>query len=58
MDSDIPDDKTEVMLEKGLPGEYKWKRRRSHVLYDEKEKLRLNEKGHNHFEVMTEGWYR
>ncbi|OXU20294.1 hypothetical protein TSAR_013930 [Trichomalopsis sarcophagae] len=58
MDSDIPDDEIEAMLEEGLPDEFKGKRsdRRSDMLYEEKEKLVLDEIGHNHFDVLPEGW--
>lgn len=58
MDSDIPDDEIEAMLEAGLPDEFKGKRpdKRSEMLYEEKEKLVLDEIGHNHFDVLPEGW--
>lgn len=58
MDSDIPDDEIEAMLEEGLPDAFKGKRsdRRSDMLYEEKEKLVLDEIGHNHFDVLPEGW--
>lgn len=58
MDSDIPDDEIEAMLEEGLPDEFKGKRmdKRNDMLYEEKEKLVLDEIGHNHFDVLPEGW--
>lgn len=57
-DSDIPDDEIEAMLEEGLPAKFKGKRsdKRSEMLYEEREKLVLNEIGHNHFDVLPEGW--
>lgn len=57
-DSDIPDDEIEAMLEEGLPDEFKNKRmdKRSDMLYEEREKLVLDEIGHNHFDVLPEGW--
>jgi hypothetical protein len=58
IDSDIPDDEIEAMLEEGLPDEFKGKRsdKRNDMLYEEKEKLVLDEIGHNHFDVLPEGW--
>lgn len=58
MDSDIPDDEIEAMLEEGLPDEFKKKlsNRKSELHYEEKEKLILEEIGHNHFDILPEGW--
>ncbi|KAK9753111.1 hypothetical protein QE152_g3582 [Popillia japonica] len=59
-DSDIPDEEVEQMLEEAL---IKKKRTASEANSDEevkpfeqKEKVILIEKGHNHFEVLPEGW--
>ncbi|KRT79665.1 hypothetical protein AMK59_8798, partial [Oryctes borbonicus] len=59
-DSDIPDEEVERMLEEAL---IKKKRTASEANSDEevkpfeqKEKVILIEKGHNHFEVLPEGW--
>nr|XP_033329498.1 microprocessor complex subunit DGCR8 [Megalopta genalis]XP_033329499.1 microprocessor complex subunit DGCR8 [Megalopta genalis]XP_033329500.1 microprocessor complex subunit DGCR8 [Megalopta genalis] len=58
MDSDVPDEEIEAMLEEGLPEEFKGKRKdkKDSVPYEEKEKLVLDEIGHNHFDVLPEGW--
>ncbi|XP_046471884.1 microprocessor complex subunit DGCR8 isoform X1 [Neodiprion pinetum] len=58
MDSDVPDEEIEAMLEEGLPDEFKGKRRKKSdaMPYEEKEKLVLDEIGHNHFDVLPEGW--
>ena len=58
MDSDVPDEEIEAMLEEGLPEEFKGKRKdkKDSVPYKEKEKLVLDEIGHNHFDVLPEGW--
>ncbi|XP_076230942.1 microprocessor complex subunit partner of drosha [Calliopsis andreniformis] len=58
MDSDVPDEEIEAMLEEGLPDEFKGKRKdkKDSVPYEEKEKLVLDEIGHNHFDVLPEGW--
>ncbi|XP_011258527.1 microprocessor complex subunit DGCR8 [Camponotus floridanus] len=58
MDSDVPDEEIEAMLEEGLPEEFKGKRRdkKDSLPYEEKEKLVLDEIGHNHFDVLPEGW--
>ncbi|XP_076644384.1 microprocessor complex subunit partner of drosha isoform X2 [Halictus rubicundus] len=46
------------MLLLGLPEEFKSKRKdkKDSVPYEEKEKLVLDEIGHNHFDVLPEGW--
>ncbi|KAK2580255.1 hypothetical protein KPH14_012507 [Odynerus spinipes] len=58
MDSDVPDEEIEAMLEEGLPEEFKGKRKdkKDSMPYEEKEKLVLDEIGHNHFDVLPEGW--
>ncbi|EFN82161.1 microprocessor complex subunit DGCR8 [Harpegnathos saltator] len=58
MDSDVPDEEIEAMLEESLPEEFKGKRknRKDNTPYEEKEKLVLDEIGHNHFDVLPEGW--
>ncbi|XP_076183505.1 microprocessor complex subunit partner of drosha isoform X1 [Ptiloglossa arizonensis] len=58
IDSDVPDEEIEAMLEEGLPEEFKGKKRdkKDSVPYEEKEKLVLDEIGHNHFDVLPEGW--
>ncbi|PBC34749.1 Microprocessor complex subunit DGCR8 [Apis cerana cerana] len=58
MDSDVPDEEIEAMLEEGLPEEFKGKRKdkKDSVPYEEKVKLVLDEIGHNHFDVLPEGW--
>ncbi|XP_014483299.1 PREDICTED: microprocessor complex subunit DGCR8 [Dinoponera quadriceps] len=58
MDSDVPDEEIEAMLEEGLPEEFKGKRKnkKDSTPYEEKEKLVLDEIGHNHFDVLPEGW--
>ncbi|XP_077255796.1 microprocessor complex subunit partner of drosha [Temnothorax americanus] len=58
MDSDVPDEEIEAMLEEGLPEEFKGKRKdkKDRLPYEEKEKLVLDEIGHNHFDVLPEGW--
>ncbi|XP_015592851.1 microprocessor complex subunit DGCR8 isoform X4 [Cephus cinctus] len=58
MDSDVPDEEIEAMLEEGLPEEFKGKRKnkKDGMPYEEKEKLVLDEIGHNHFDVLPEGW--
>ncbi|XP_011304716.1 microprocessor complex subunit DGCR8 [Fopius arisanus] len=58
MDSDVPDEEIEAMLEEGLPEEFKGKKKRKNDCrpYEEKEKLVLDEIGHNHFDVLPEGW--
>ncbi|XP_031841827.1 microprocessor complex subunit partner of drosha isoform X2 [Nomia melanderi] len=58
MDSDVPDEEIEAMLEEGLPEEFKGKRKdkKDSVPYEEKEKLVLDEIGHNHFDVLPESW--
>lgn len=58
IDSDVPDEEIEAMLEEGLPEEFKGKRRdkKDSVPYEEKVKLVLDEIGHNHFDVLPEGW--
>ncbi|XP_076626111.1 microprocessor complex subunit partner of drosha isoform X1 [Colletes latitarsis] len=58
MDSDVPDEEIEAMLEEGLPEEFKGKKKdkKDSVPYEEKEKLVLDEIGHNHFDVLPEGW--
>ncbi|KDR19996.1 microprocessor complex subunit DGCR8 isoform X2 [Zootermopsis nevadensis] len=64
-DSDVPDEEIEAMLEEGLPEEFKGRRRKSFgqkdgddasSRYEEKEKIVLEEIGHNHFDVLPEGW--
>nr|CAD7259814.1 unnamed protein product [Timema shepardi] len=66
-DSDIPDDEVEAMLEEGLPEEFKFKgskRKRGVDLNEDgkptpcesKKKTVLEEIGHNHFDVLPEGW--
>lgn len=47
-----------IYSESGLPEEFKGKRkdRKDGVPYEEKEKLVLDEIGHNHFDVLPEGW--
>ncbi|KAJ8675683.1 hypothetical protein QAD02_011469 [Eretmocerus hayati] len=57
-DSDVPEDEIEAMLEEGLPDEFKARRsgRKSDMMYEQKEKLILNEIGHNHFDMLPEGW--
>ena len=57
MDSDIPDDEIEAMLEEGLPEEFKGKKSSGKAEFcEQKEKLILDEIGHNHFDVLPEGW--
>ncbi|KAI4477837.1 PREDICTED: microprocessor complex subunit DGCR8 isoform X1 [Polistes canadensis] len=58
MDSEVPDEEIEAMLEEGLPEEFKGKRKdkKDSMPYEEKEKLVLDEIGHNHFDVLPEGW--
>ncbi|EZA47148.1 microprocessor complex subunit DGCR8-like isoform X2 [Ooceraea biroi] len=58
MDSEVPDEEIEAMLEEGLPEEFRGKRKdkKDNLPYEEKEKLVLNEIGHNHFDVLPEGW--
>ncbi|XP_008546146.1 microprocessor complex subunit DGCR8 [Microplitis demolitor] len=58
MDSDVPDEEIEAMLDEGLPDEFKGKRkdRADCMPYEEKEKLVLDEIGHNHFDALPEGW--
>ncbi|XP_032686008.1 microprocessor complex subunit DGCR8 [Odontomachus brunneus] len=58
MDSDVPDEEIEAMLEEGLPEKFKGKRKnkKDSMPYEEKEKLVLDEIGHNHFDVLPEGW--
>ncbi|PSN51364.1 hypothetical protein C0J52_07928 [Blattella germanica] len=64
-DSDVPDEEIERMLEEGLPEEFKGRRKISlgqkegegaSSPYEEKEKIVLEEIGHNHFDVLPEGW--
>ncbi|XP_043475720.1 microprocessor complex subunit DGCR8 [Leptopilina heterotoma] len=57
-DSDVPDEEIEAMLEESLPEEFRKKRKgcKDFVPYEEKEKLVLDEIGHNHFDVLPEGW--
>ena len=57
-DSDVPDEEIEAMLEESLPEEFRKKRKgnKEFVPYEEKEKLVLDEIGHNHFDVLPEGW--
>lgn len=58
MDSEVPDEEIEAMLDEGLPEEFRAKRkeRGDCMPYEEKEKLVLDEIGHNHFDVLPEGW--
>ncbi|XP_012278983.1 microprocessor complex subunit DGCR8 [Orussus abietinus] len=58
IDSDVPDEEIEAMLEEGLPEEFRGKRKekRDGMPYEEKEKLVLDEIGHNHFDILPEGW--
>ncbi|XP_058788955.1 microprocessor complex subunit DGCR8-like [Phymastichus coffea] len=60
IDSDVPDDEIEAMLEESLPEEFKRKLadRKNQVHYEEKEKLIMDEIGHNHFEFLPEGWVK
>ncbi len=53
-DSDVNEDDIEKMLDEGLPDDLKTKRKET--TYNEKMKIVLQEKGHNHFEVLPEGW--
>ncbi|CAB0035922.1 unnamed protein product [Trichogramma brassicae] len=59
LDSDVPDDEIEAMLEENLPDEFKGKRAegsKDEMDYKQTEKLILNEIGHNHFDILPEGW--
>ncbi|CAD6206786.1 GSCOCG00010068001-RA-CDS [Cotesia congregata] len=58
VDSDIPDEEVHAMLEEGLSEELKNKRKNLDdcMPYEEKEKLVLQEIGHNHFDALPEGW--
>lgn len=53
-DTDVEDIDIENMLDEGLPEEMK--QRKAEQQYEEKFKTVLEEKGHNHFEVLPEGW--
>lgn len=61
-DSDVPDEEIEAMLEEGLPEEFK--RRKKQIIkdgegdspYEQREKIVLEEIGHNHFDMLPEGW--
>lgn len=54
-DSDeVNEEDIEKMLDEGLPDDLKMKRKEHQ--YDEKFKIVLQTKGHNHFEVLPEGW--
>ncbi|XP_046385920.1 microprocessor complex subunit DGCR8 [Ischnura elegans] len=63
-DSDIPDEEIEAMLEEGLNEEFRKKQPNDGKSYgtsesspyEEREKVVLEEKGHNHFDVLPEGW--
>ncbi|XP_071448493.1 microprocessor complex subunit DGCR8 [Hetaerina americana] len=63
-DSDIPDEEIEAMLEEGLNEEFRKKQpsdgknygTSENSPYEEREKVVLEEKGHNHFDVLPEGW--
>ncbi|KAG8237953.1 hypothetical protein J437_LFUL016298, partial [Ladona fulva] len=62
-DSDIPDEEIEAMLEEGLSEEFRRKPSMERAFgsgenspYEEREKVVLEEKGHNHFDVLPEGW--
>ncbi|XP_044012013.1 microprocessor complex subunit DGCR8 isoform X2 [Aphidius gifuensis] len=58
LDSEVPHEEIEAMLEEGLSDEFKVKTRKKGdcMPYEEKEKLVLDEIGHNHFDVLPEGW--
>ncbi|KAK7870684.1 hypothetical protein R5R35_009849 [Gryllus longicercus] len=62
-DSDVPDEEIEAMLEEGLPEEFKRKKKQVNVKegegenpYEQREKIVLEEIGHNHFDMLPEGW--
>ncbi|XP_022901035.2 microprocessor complex subunit DGCR8 [Onthophagus taurus] len=57
-DTDVPEEEIEQMLDEALRGK---KRKAGHLdgdikPFEQKEKIILIEKGHNHFEVLPEGW--
>ncbi|XP_067011058.2 microprocessor complex subunit DGCR8 [Anabrus simplex] len=60
-DSDVPDEEIEAMLEEGLPEKFKRRKKygkegENESPYEEREKVVLEEIGHNHFDMLPEGW--
>lgn len=51
--SEVPNDEVDSMLDEALPDEFKCPKRKE---YEQKEKLVLEEIGHNHFDILPEGW--
>lgn len=52
--SDFNEEDIEKLLDDALPDDLKNSRKENQ--YEEKYKIVLEEKGHNHFEVLPEGW--
>ncbi|XP_055853781.1 microprocessor complex subunit DGCR8 [Episyrphus balteatus] len=52
-DLDFDDDELDTLLDEGLPEDLKGRQKPK---YEERYKTVLEEKGHNHFEVLPEGW--
>ncbi|XP_014204775.1 microprocessor complex subunit DGCR8 [Copidosoma floridanum] len=51
--SEVPPDEVDNMLDEALPDEFKGPKKK---VYEQKVKLVLEELGHNHFDVLPEGW--
>lgn len=53
-DSDIPEDEIEAMLEEGLKNNVQ--RKHDELAHEEKQKIVLKSRGHDHFDILPEGW--
>ncbi|XP_077291316.1 microprocessor complex subunit partner of drosha isoform X2 [Arctopsyche grandis] len=53
---EVPEDELEALLDEPLPDTYKGAPKRRECPYDQRQKLVLEEKGINHFEVLPLGW--